>query len=266
MKKLAFLIITAYLAFAAFAYFFTDSIAFAPRITTYKDNPEIIKLKTPDGASISAVYLKNPKATYTILASHGNAEDLNTSYPRLQLFRQHGFNVFAYDYHGYGTSTGVPSEENVYADIDAAYIYLTQSLKIPAEKIIVYGYSIGAAVSVEIATHKKIGGLILQSAFLSAPRVYTEVPLSPFDKYNNLKKIKSVSCPILFIHGTADTLIPFWQAEKLYDRASSPKQHLWVNGAGHNNVLNVAGKNYWQAIDGFVRGFLSKLQLQNVTH
>jgi hypothetical protein len=259
MKKLVFLIITAYLLFAAFAYFFTDSVMFEPRTQTYKDNAEIIKLKTPDGALLSAIYLKNPKATYTILASHGNAEDLHTSYPRLKLFQQHGFNVFAYDYRGYGTSTGIPSEENVYTDIDTAYNYLIHNLKISPDKIIVYGFSLGTAVSIDLASHKKIGGLIVQSAFLSAPRVYTQIPISPFDKFNNLKKITSITYPVLFIHGTNDTFVPFWHGKKLYETTLAPKKYLWVNGAGHNDILQVAGKDYWQAIDGFVNDFLSRL-------
>ena len=253
IKNIIILIISAYILFLICAYFLTDSVIFSPRTHSYKDNSNILKLTTKDGASISAIYLPNPKATYTLLFSHGNAEDLNYLLPMLHLFQQHGFSVFAYDYHGYGTSTGYPNEKNIYNDINVAYVYLTQYLNISPTKIIAFGHSIGAAASIELAAHKKLGGLIVQSAFLSATRVITKIPLVPFDKWNNYKKIKSIACPIFFIHGTRDTIVPFWHAQKLYDAAIASKQYLWIVGAGHNDLLNIAGENYWYAIDNFLR-------------
>src|SRR5262249_28492413 len=98
---------------------------FVPPPATYADHGEVRKLRTADGLRISAVYLPSPSATYTLLVSHGNAEDLGTLAPHLVRLRALGFAVFAYDYRGYGTSEGTPSERGAYADIDAAYADLT---------------------------------------------------------------------------------------------------------------------------------------------
>ena len=254
-KNIFLFIVILYLLFAVYAYFFTDAVIYAPRVSSYKDSSEIIKLRTKDGALISAIYLPNPQATYTFLISHGNAENIEYVLPFIKMFNQHGFSVFTYDYHGYGTSTGKPTEKNVYNDIDAAYDYLTQNLKIPPSKIIVFGHSIGAAVNIELALHKKIAGLILQGAFLTAERIVTQAQIFPFAKYNNLKKISGISVPILFIHGTNDEVIPFWHGKKLYDRATTlNKQYLWVPGAHHNDLPEIAGDTYWQAIYKFTNG------------
>jgi abhydrolase domain-containing protein 17 len=118
-----------YLALGIFAYFFSEHLIFQPQPTTYQDTPEILKLETPDRIQLSALYLPNPKATYTLLYSHGNAEDLGDIRPILEDLRKAGFSVFAYDFRGYGTSQGAPSEQKSYLDIETAYSYLTPTQK-----------------------------------------------------------------------------------------------------------------------------------------
>ncbi|OGT06327.1 MAG: hypothetical protein A2X78_02260 [Gammaproteobacteria bacterium GWE2_37_16] len=253
MNKYTIIYLTiAYFLFIIQAHFFADRVIYAPAISSYQDTALIIKLKTKDDTTISALYLANKNAKYTILFSHGNGEDLNYSIPFLQVWHDHGFSVFAYDYHGYGTSSGKPTEEHVYADVEAAYNYLVQNLHVPPEKIIAYGHSIGAAVNIELATHRPLAGLIVQSAFVDAFRVLTKIPLIPFPKYNNIKKIKQITCPILFIHGTHDEIVDFWHAEKLYKTYEGKKSFLWVEGAGHNDVMAIAKKSYWYAVEKFI--------------
>jgi fermentation-respiration switch protein FrsA (DUF1100 family) len=203
--------------------------------------------------TLSAVYLPNPKARYTILFSHGNAEDLFFVYPFLQLLEQHGFAVFAYDYPGYGKTPGKPTEANTYQAINAAYDYLTSQLNVPPSSIIIYGRSVGAGPSIELARNKRIGGLILESPFVSAFRVYTKWPMFPFDRYRNLSKIPEVRAPILLIHGTHDSVIPLWHGQKIYDAIKSPKQAYWVENASHNDVQAVAKEQYFQTIQHFAQ-------------
>lgn len=231
-----------------FAHLVANRSIFLPPRSTYKDNPSIIKLTTKDGATISAIYLANPEAKYTILYSHGNAEDLGFLLPVLMNFRDHGYAVFAYDYHGYGLSSGKPTEKHAYNDIDAAYQYLTEKIKIPANKIIAVGTSIGAAVSINLAAKKPLGALVVVAPFVSAFRVVTQVPIIPFDKFNNLHKLKKVRCPIIVMHGMADRIVPFWHGEKIYSIAPQPKSHLWVEGAGHNDFYSIAGERFWNAL------------------
>ena len=242
---------TIYLIVMISAYSFADSIIFQPQPSFYHDDDSIIKVTTETGEKISAKYFQNPNAEYTILFSHGNAEDIGTGTPYLKELQNAGFSVVAYDYRGYGTSEGKPSEENSYQDIEAAYNYLTEELKIPAEKLIVHGRSLGAAVSIDLASRKTCGGLIVESSFVSAFRVMTKYKIFPFDKFQNLNKIKQVKCPILFVHGKQDDIIPFWHGEMLFANANKPKFSLWIDEANHNNVFAKSKDNYLQAIKNF---------------
>ncbi len=250
MRLLIYLFI-AYVGITALFYFFANFILYQPPIPSYDDTHQILKITTKDNAIISAIFLPNKNAKYTILVSHGNAEDLGTMMPFLHEFNNHGFAIFAYDYHGYGTSTGKPTEKNTYLDVDAAYDYLTEQLHIPPNQIILYGHSLGAALAIDLAARKPVAGLIIGSPFITAYRTITQIPVILFDKYNNLSKIKKIKCPVLVIHGKRDITIPFWHGEKLYNEANSPKYSLWVDKAGHNDVEIVGGNAYWQSIINF---------------
>ena len=234
----------------AYGYMFTDRIIFQPPPPSYKDSDQIIKLTTADGAKISVIYLPNEDSTYTILYSHGNAEDLGTVRHKLAELHAMGFSVLGYDYHGYGTSQGQPSEKTVYQDVDAAYDYLTNELHVPPEHIILHGFSLGGAIAADLASRRPVGGLILESTFVSAFRVVTSVPM-PFDQFTTLSKLKNITCPTLVVHGRADTVVKFWHGEMLLENANEPKQFLWIDHAGHGDGSYVASEQYEQASKNF---------------
>ena len=246
-------IIFIYACLCLYAYFFSDKMIFLPQPSSYQDNSQIRKLTTKDGVTISAVYLPNPQAKFTILYSHGNAEDLGEILFVLEELRNLGFAVFAYDYRGYGTSQGNPTERTVYKDIDAAYNYLTENLGVSPEKIILYGRSVGGGPSVDLASREPVGGLILENTFVSTFRVVTQVTLFPFDKFNNIAKIKKVRSPVLVMYGKADTVIPFWHGEKLFAAANEPKMFLAIETAGHNNFRETGSKEYDRALQEFTQ-------------
>ena len=180
-------------------------------------------------------------------------EDLGEILPRLRDLRDIGFNIFSYDYQGYGTSQGRPSVAGAYQDVNAAYEYLTQRLGIPANKIIVYGYSVGGGPSVDLASRQPVAGLVIESSFTTAFRVVTGIPVYPFDKFPNIDNIKNVNCPVLVIHGNADRVIPFYHGQQLFAMVDQPKLSFWVNGAGHLNLLEVAGEEYVKVMTEFIR-------------
>ncbi len=240
-----------YILFGLYVFFRADSMIFLPQPASYEDDETILKIPVTDTEQISALYLPNPNAQYTLLFIHGNAEDLGDIQPFLEQLQGWGFSVFAYDYRGYGTSDGHPSERHAYEDADAAYRYLTQQLNVPAENILVYGRSVGSGSATELAVRYPIGGLILESAFTSIFRVVVPVPLLPFDKFQNRAKLKRVNCPVLILHGQADQTIPFHHGQTLYDAAPEPKQFLWVPGAGHNDFIWVAGDRLPEALANF---------------
>jgi len=230
----------------------TNSIMFPAPQASYKDARGIIKLESEKGVKISAIYLPNKKAKYTVLYSHGNAEDLGHILTYLKQYRQAGYSLFAYDYRGYGTSQGKPSETNTYKDINAAYNYLTAQLRIAPDKIIVHGRSLGSGPSTHIASLKPVAGLILESAFISAFKVVTDNPsVASIDQFKNTDRIKSINCPILIIHGKADQVIPFRHGEELFNAAQEPKMNYWVERAGHNNLIRVAGSEYGKTLMKF---------------
>jgi len=251
VKRLGILLGCAYVLIVLIAAFFGDRLIFPAPKSSYSDLPGLFKISTPDGEAISATYLQQPSAGYTILYSHGNGEDLGTVMTVCELLRQSGFNVLAYDYRGYGTSEGSAGESSACADIRAAYDHLTGPLGVKPERIIVLGRSVGGGPSVDLAAQKPVGALILESAFTSAFRIPLRVRILPWDKFDNLSKLPGVNCPVLVIHGADDWIISSWHGRRLFAVAPEPKRHLWVERAGHNDLVGVAGKRYTAAIRDF---------------
>lgn len=235
------------------AFLFAEKLIFQPPPAFYRDDGSVIKIETPDGEKISARYLHHPEAEYTLLFSHGNAEDIGSAETFLRDLRDAGFSVFAYDYRGYGTSEGTPSEANAYEDIEAAYRFLTGELEIPPDRIILHGRSLGGAVAIDLAARRECAGLIVESSFTSAFRVVTGYRLLPFDKFTSIDKIDRIRCPVLFIHGRKDTLVSFRHAEELYAAAGADRQkyRLWIDRANHNDLFAISEKSYLQAIKEF---------------
>lgn len=243
-----------YLLVGVWAYFGTEGLIFRPpRPSTYSKTSDLLTFTTVDGLQITARYLPYPQAKYTILYSHGNAEDLGEIQSRLKNLRDLGFSILAYDYPGYGLSQGQPSEQGAYQAIDAAYQYLTQTLNVAPDQIIIYGRSVGSGPSVDLASRQPVGGLILESPFKTAFRVVTRIPIFPFDKFANLNKIQQVNCPILILHGRADEVIPFDHGEYLFNVADEPKLSFWIDGAGHNDLVEVAGDRYSEILQQFLQ-------------
>jgi abhydrolase domain-containing protein 17 len=242
-----------YAFFAVYVYFRADSMIFMPQTASYQDNKDILKIPVSNTEKISVTYLPNPEAKYTILYSHGNASDLGDLRPTLDRLHKWGFSVLAYDYRGYGTSNGSPSEKNAYQDADVAYNYLTKELKTPSQQIIIYGQSVGGGAATELAAKHPVAGLILESTFTSAFRVVVPFPILPFDKFTNQDKLSKVRCPVLVMHGEADNIIPLQHGQRLYASAPEPKQSLWIPGAGHNDFMEVAGDRQRKALSSFER-------------
>jgi fermentation-respiration switch protein FrsA (DUF1100 family) len=239
--------------------FSCDKLIFQPHACGYQLDKlhaeEIHAFRIPAGDSkIAAIYLPNPNARYTLLYSHGNGEDIGDDLPFLEEFRRAGFAVLAYDYEGYGASEGRPSEKAVYRDVEAAYDYLVNVLRVPPQLVIAHGHSLGAAAAIHLASVRPVVGLIADAPFLSAFRVITRAQILPWDEFNNARTIRKVHCPVLVIQGRNDEVIPFWHGERIYELANQPKQKLWIEGAGHNDAMAIAPGKYVAAMQEFARG------------
>jgi abhydrolase domain-containing protein 17 len=242
-----------YATLGLIAWLFSDRMIFLPPKSTYSASDLAVKL-LPVGAErhIATLYLPNPDALHTLIFSHGNGEDLGHNRWFLGALHDAGFAVLAYDYRGYGLSDGgAPGERATYADIEAVYDYATRELAIPPHALIAHGRSVGTGPSVHLAASRPVGGLILESGFTSAFRVLTVVPIFPFDRFSNLRRLRDVDAPVLVMHGTRDEVIPYRMGRQLFEAAREPKRNLWVDGAGHNDFAAVAGARYWQALQSF---------------
>jgi pimeloyl-ACP methyl ester carboxylesterase len=240
---------------------FSDRLIFLPHAAGYdldslakRSHGAVQAYRVPcaDG-SLAAVYLPNPQAQFTLLYSHGNGEDIGDDLPVLEEFRQAGFAVFAYDYNGYGQSEGKPSEAAVYRDVEAAFDFLTGTLQVPPDRIIAFGFSLGASAAIQLAGRRPVAGLIAQAPWVSAFRVFMRVKVLPWDKFNNARAIRNVHCPVLIAQGRRDEVVPFRHGERIYKLANPPKSKLWLDGAGHNDVMLVAGREFIAAIQEFAR-------------
>jgi fermentation-respiration switch protein FrsA (DUF1100 family) len=242
------ILLAAYAGLALAAHVLASRMLSPASLRYYADGPKITKLRTPDGVILAARYLPAPGARFTVVYFHGTGEDLGWIEPVLEEIRLRlGVAVLAFDYRGYGLSGGRSSEAAIYADTKVALAWLRESAGVTPGQIIVWGRSLGGGPATELASRVPVAGLVLESTFTSVFRLMTRVPLLPLDPFDNLVKLPRVHCPVLVMHGKADEVVPFANGVKLLAAAPDPKRHLWVDGAGHNDLAVVAGERYWQA-------------------
>ncbi|XP_021591906.1 alpha/beta hydrolase domain-containing protein 17B isoform X2 [Manihot esculenta] len=204
-----------------------------------KDDVDVLKLSTKKGNEIVAIYVKNPLASLTVLYSHGNAADLGQMYHIFTELSLHlNVNLMGYDYSGYGQSSGKPSEQDTYADIDAAYMCLEETYGVKEEDVILYGQSVGSGPTLELATRlSQLRAVILHSPILSGLRVMYPVKKTFwFDIYKNIDKIPLVNCPVLVIHGTEDEVVDFSHGKQLWELCKEKYEPLWLKGGSHCNL------------------------------
>jgi len=257
--KLIFIIILfGYIGLMLYAAVFANQHVFPAPPAGYKDSPEILKFTYNDkGDSVSMVYLQNPGSKHLIYYHHGNGEDLHSILPRIEALRNAGFSVLAWDYPGYGTSDGKPSEGLVNSIAEKLYQAIPESFGFSHEKTILYGRSLGGGPVIWLATRHECEGLILEGTFASIFRVGLPLNILPWDIFDNLKRIKSIKCPALLIHGTHDKVVPFSHALKLYSRAPDPKFYAWMDNGEHNDIIEAYPESYFGSLHRFVE-FLEK--------
>jgi len=217
---------------------------------------DTVKMWTHRGNTIMGFHFKRPDANRTILFSHGNSTDIGLMFPHFrEMCNNLKVDIFAYEYSGYGESTGVASEADLYADIDAAYHYLISDCGLHESCIVLFGQSVGSVPSIDLAARSPVGGLVLHGALKSGLSVIHEVQFNYwFDVFQNATKIENVQSPVLCIHGTHDQEIPFEHGLALFD-ATPPEfafDPWWVKGAGHNDIEIEHRKEYYVRLEGFL--------------
>jgi len=243
----------AYVGLMLFALLRSDSIIFPDIPASYSMGPDIMMLNADDGKQIAAYYLPVENAKRLLIYCHGNGEDIGDARPFLEEFQAKGIAVLAFDYPGYGLSSGKPSESGCFAATHVAYQHAVKELGYHPEQISLYGRSLGGGPACWLAAQEPIGSLILDGTFTSTFRVMTQRKLVFWDVFDNLKLLPKISCPVFVIHGTEDRTVPFSHALRNFDAVQSEKTKLWVEGAGHNNLVEIAGDRYWSAVLNFIQ-------------
>jgi len=216
-----------------------------------------VTFKTRDGLELYGWFLpaKGP-ALGTVLQLHGNAENISTHFASLAWMPARGFNVFIFDYRGYGASEGEPTLAGAQIDIDAAMQALLARNDIDKDRIVMYGQSLGGALAAYYVAHSprrdQLRALVLESAFSGYVDIVREKMADhwftwPFqwlpqftvdDRFSPLPTMAKISpLPLLVLHGDQDAVVPVQDGRRLYEAALEPKQLWIVPGAGHIQTM-----------------------------
>jgi uncharacterized protein len=258
-------LVVAYLAVCILLYAWQGHFIFVPSNTVFATPPQF---RCPlEEVSIGSNHLNGywvgGTGDQTVIMHHGNGGNVSYTLEPACLLSGFGFKVLTFDPRGYGKSRGdFPSEQTVYEDADSAWQYVTQQKHIAPKDVLLYGFSIGAAVAIESAIrHPNAGALIEESGFTSIydmgkrNSVFRLFPLSLIvtQKMDSIHKVPQLKMPALFIHGAADPIIPVSMAEALYAAAPLPKKLLIVRGAGHGDAAVVGGEEYKHTVLEFAK-------------
>lgn len=219
--------------------------------------PEDHWFETEDEVRLHGWFLPSADTVGTIILFHGNAGNLSHRGEILRRLHASGFDVFIFDYRGYGRSEGSPTETGVYADARAAVRYVTDLAGVNPRRLFYHGSSLGGAVAIDAALYQQPTAMILESTFSSARDVAASAyPFLPIQfllrtRFDSDSKIQTLHVPVLFFHGTEDSIIPYRLGRKLFDAANPPKQFIDIPGADHNNLFLVGGNGYLEQIRTF---------------
>ena len=214
----------------------------------------LIKVRTSDGISLEArARTHGDGSGYWILFCPPSGGTMRGLGPHLDSLHEAGYNVFAFDYRGFGRNRGTPSEAGLYEDGHTAYRYLREHFGVPPDRIILAGRSLGSAVAVELAARVPAGGLLLLSPIDSVPatgaRLYFWAPVRLLAswQFDSMAKAPRITVPVLEVHATDDSFVPLRAARALFQRFPARKVMLELSG-GHNDVGFPIGESFRRAL------------------
>jgi len=197
-------------------------------------------LTTADGEKVIVWHVPAKPGHPVILYFHGNGDFLAGFFGRFRDLIADGTGIVALSYRGYAGSSGRPSEQGLLQDAAAAYAFTTA--RYSADKIVVWGFSLGTGVAVALASEQPVGRLILEAPCTSIADVAASafpifpVPLVLKDSFHSDQRVARVRVPLLFMHGVRDPTIPIAFAERLFALANEPKKFVRFEHGGHNDL------------------------------
>jgi len=198
----------------------------------------------------------------TVLYSHGNYGNINRYWGRVELLWEMGYQVFIYDYQGYGMSAGTPSGAACYADAETALSYCRHRADVDSTKLVYYGWSLGSFMTCHLAADiRPPAALILETPIASTSALTSEgtvldVPGSFVANadFDNEKRIGNVGAPLLLLHGKKDETANFERnALRLYEKSNKANtEYVWLDEAGHENIPETMGSEYAAVVTDFI--------------
>jgi fermentation-respiration switch protein FrsA (DUF1100 family) len=213
-------------------------------------------VETADRERLRAWLIPQPEPRALVVYFHGNGGHLSMWAPIVCAIAEHGYSVLAFDYRGYGVSSGRPTEAGLYRDVDAVLEHARATMTAPG-RVIYWGRSLGVSMAAYAATSHPPAGLILESGFPDTRSLFRTSPamafLARFSTYRfpAAEYLRAVSVPVLVLHGDADRVIPYEQGRALYEQIEGPKTFFTIAGGDHNDVAPPDEFGYWDAIREF---------------
>ena len=220
-------------------------------------------IETPDGCQLIGWHMCPSLPVGNVIYFHGNGGNLGILVEIFQALYSNNLQVLAFDYRGYGSSTGTPSEAGLYQDGLAAVRYFQDHIEGGNLPIVYWGRSLGSCVAAYVASQIPPDGLILETAFSSKKSLVRYHPMfrwfHPFShcKLNTLKHLEGCSSPALLLHGDQDQTVPLEEGKSLFRNLKGPKQFYCVSGGDHINLHRIGGDSYMRKIVQFIDSLAS---------
>ncbi len=213
-----------------------------------------VALTTVDGVRLTAWLLAPSTMDIAVLVAPGNAGNRGDRLGLARDLADKGFAVLLLDYRGYGGNAGTPSEDGLARDVRAAWDHLTGPAGFTADRIVLFGESLGAAVVTRLATEVRPRGVVLRSPFASLAAVgrahYPFLPVGALlrDRFPVVERVRNVEAPTVVVYGTRDTVVPPEQSREVADAAANLVDTVAVEGADHNDAVLGAGNVVVEAV------------------
>jgi fermentation-respiration switch protein FrsA (DUF1100 family) len=244
LKWILLLAVAGYAALLAVLYFAQRSLLYFPdtrrlRPADFGLQAEEAMLQSADGVRVSAWHVPPREGLPVIIYFQGNGGGLDLRAERFRTLTADGTGLVALNYRGYGGSDGKPSETGIILDAKAAYDFA--AARYGAERIVLWGESLGTGVAVALAVEKPVARVILESPYTSitdvAAGIYWFVPVRSLltDSFRSDQRIATVTAPVLVVHGERDIVVPIIFGERLFGLIPGPKQFIRLPNAGHND-------------------------------
>ncbi len=223
-------------------------------------NYDDIYFKSVDGGKIYCLLFKpDSQVLGTIFLLQGSGDNIASWSTYAAYFVKEGYQVFMMEYRGFGRDIGKATHKNVLNDAEAAFMGLTNIETVKGSKVIMLGQSYGGQIAINLTSKHldKVGALVVEGTFSSFnEEVVYQVPFiikpflmlitaSAYKSKNLIKRINGI--PILIIHSTEDTTVPFKMGQKLYSNANSPK-HFWAIKGEHIHGIEDYSQEYLEKI------------------